>query len=70
MEIAAKATKVKDIRIQVKVIEDKDGNRDILTQVSFLTNTDPDVFTPVLQALTNHHNVDVTFASEQLAMNV
>jgi len=66
----AQARNIQDMRVQVKVVEDKDGNRDILTQITFLTNTDPDTFTPVLRAMANRHDVNVLFTSNQLTMEV
>ena len=70
MKTEAYAKNIQDMRVQVKIVEDKEGNRDILTQITFLTTTDPDTFTPILRAIANRHNVDVLFASNQLTMEV
>lgn len=61
---------IRDLRIKAKVGEDKDGNKKVVSAVSFECDASPKEFDGALQALAAGHQLDAMIASPQMAMDI
>ena len=61
---------ISNFTVKSKIVQDKDGDREIVTIVNFQVDGAPGRFDGVQQAIAAHHQVDVLMASPQMAMDM
>uniref|UniRef100_A0A6H2A512 Uncharacterized protein n=1 Tax=viral metagenome TaxID=1070528 RepID=A0A6H2A512_9ZZZZ len=69
-EIKVNINNISNFTTKSKIVQDKDGEREIVTVVSFQVDGTPRQFDKVQQAIAAHHQVDVLMASPQYAMEL
>lgn len=69
-EIKVNAKNIMDFRVSSKVIEPKDGDKFVATEIKFLITDGAEKFSDILYAIAQSVPIDVTFTSNQLKMDV
>lgn len=69
-EIRVNAKNIMDFRVSSKVIEPKDGDKFVATEIKFLITDGAEKFSDILYAIASSVPIDVTFTSNQLKFDV
>lgn len=69
-EIRVTAKNIMDFKYGVKLVEPKDGDPIVVTEIKFTTTDSPAKFTDIIEATASKVPIDITFTSNQLKFDV
>lgn len=68
-EIKVMVDDIRNFEVKSKIVEDKEGEREIVTVVKFEVSKPAGEFDNIQLALAGRHQVDIMMASPQMAMD-
>ena len=69
-EIRVTAKNIMDFKYGVKMVEPKEGDPIVVTEIKFTTTDSPSKFTDIIEATASRVPIDITFSSSQLKFDV